>query len=157
MKKLLLGLVVLASLVSCGKDNKVSSTSTTTSLSNSLLTNNSYATDLANRISGYTTGFGEGYISNGSTTWNAVIAATPTITYQYSTGRTVRNSDVAISTKKSELIALLNSATNVTISGTIYYIQVSGAIYAIDIRYPIQANPSASQTTSYSEYLVRAI
>lgn len=157
MKKLLLSLIVLASLVSCGKDNKVSSTASSYSLTNTLISGNSYATDLASRISNPTTGFGEGYISNSGTTWNVLTASRPTLVYQYSTGRTVRHSDVVVSTKQSELIALLNSATNVTVSGTIYYITVSGAYYAIDIRYPLQANPSAIQTTSYTEYLYQAI
>lgn len=157
MKKLLLGLVVLASLVSCGKDNKVSSTASSLTVTNPLVTNNSSATDLVSRINSYTSGFGEGYISNSGTTWNALTASRPTLVYQYSTGRTVRHSDVVIATKQSELISLLNSATSIQVSGTLYYIQVSGAYYVIDIRYPIQANPSAIQSTSYTEYLYQAI
>ncbi|MEA9355204.1 hypothetical protein SHI21_03285 [Bacteriovorax sp. PP10] len=186
MKKLLLSLMVLATLASCGKDNKVSSGSTSlVNVSNPLVTSNPYAQELVTRINNPAAGFGEGLIyssassnqtcgtkwgfinycygSSGSTstttglTWNALAAQRPTVVYQYSTGRTVRHSDVSIATKQAELIALLNSASNIQVAGTLYYIQVSGAYYVIDTRYPIQANPSAVSNGYQTEYFYQAI
>ncbi|AUN99654.1 hypothetical protein DOM21_02540 [Bacteriovorax stolpii] len=191
MKKLLLSMIVLASLVSCGKDNKVSSTNSTLNYSNPYLSGNTqaqtYAQTLIAQINSYSSNFGNGVISSGSsnqtcdtkwgifyycytsssgssgttTTWNSIVASTPTITYQYSNGVTVRHSDVNIASKQSELISILNAATNVQVQamsgGNVYYITVSGAYYVIDTRYPIQANPSGVQSSSGTRYFVRAI
>lgn len=185
MKKLLLSLMVLATLASCGKDNKVSSTTGNYNVTNPLVTGNVQATDLVNRINSYTTGFGEGQIvtsaasnqtcgtkwgfinycygSSGSNyattglTWNALAAQQPNIRYYYSNQSIVTHSSVNIASKQTELINLLNSATSIQVSGTLYYIQVSGAYYVIDTRYPIQANPSAVTNGYQTIYFVQAI
>ncbi len=195
MKKLLLSMIVLASLVSCGKDNKVSSAATTTSTlttySNPYLSGNAaasaYAQALVAQVNSYSSSFGNGVISSygsnqtcetkwsifyycyssssgstgSSTTWNSIVASNPSLVYRYSNGETLRHADVAIATKQSELISIVNAATNVQVQamagGNVYYITVSGAYYVIDTRYPIQANPSGVQSTSAQKYLVQAI
>jgi hypothetical protein len=189
MKKLLLSLMVLATLASCGKDNKVSSGSSTDLLnvSNPLVTNNPYAQELVTRINNPAAGFGGGlvltssgssnqtcgtkwgfinycYGSSGSAnyavtagmTWNQLVAQRPNLAYYFVYSQPVVHSSINIATKQAQLIQLLNSASNIQVSGTLYYITVSGAYYVIDTRYPIQANPSAIQTTQYTDYLTGA-
>lgn len=187
MKKLLLSLMVLATLASCGKDNKVSSGSSTTNISNPLVTSNPYAQELVTRINNPSAGFGGGVVltSTGSSnqtcgtkwgfinycygsssagnyavsagmTWNQLAAQRPNLAYYYVYSQPVVHSSVNIATKQAQLIQLLNSATNIQVSGTLYYIQVSNAYYVIDTRYPIQANPSAIQTSQYTDYLTGA-
>lgn len=187
MKKLLLSLMVLASLVSCGKDNKVSSGSSSYNYSNAYLsgTGATYASDLVAKINNYSANFGNGQIytsssnqtcgtkwgfinycygSSGSNyattglTWNALAAQQPNIRYLYSDNTIVTHSAVNIATKQQELITLLNSATNIQVSGTLYYIQVtSGAYYVIDTRYPLQTNPSAVTNGYQTVYFYQAI
>ncbi len=190
MKKLLISMIVLASLVSCGKDNKVSSTNSTLNYSNPYLSGNTqaqtYAQALIAQINNPSTNFGNGVIgansanqtcdsklygliswcyttysnSSNSQTWNQLTASKPGLVYVYNYSQPVVHSSVNVSTKQSSLISLLNSATNVTMTavsgGNVYYIQTSAGVYVIDTRYPIQANPSAYQTTSGSDFLIRA-
>lgn len=157
MKRLLLSIMVMAVLASCGKDNKVNSdlagaaaagvnTYTTT---NPLLVNNPQAADLVNRINNPTTGFGLGSTSNGATTWNALLTQYPSAVLRYTNG-TVRNSDVTIVQKQTQLMNLVNSAQAIQVQGTIFYLTVNNAIYAIDSRYAIQINPSGLKS-GYSE------
>ena len=188
MKKLLLSLMVLATLVSCGKDNKVSSAGVTTSpvtVTNPLVTGSAQAQELITRINNPAAGFGEGLLYTGSSnqtcgtkwgfinycygssgsnyattglTWNALAVQQPNIRYYYSRGTIVTHSSVNIATKQAELIALLNSAVSIQVSGTLYYIQISsGVYYVVDTRYPIQANPSAVANSNGVEYFVQAI
>ena len=63
---------------------------------------------------------------------------------------------VSVGTKQTQLAQLVNTATAVQFTGTLYYIQVSNAIYVVDTRYPIQANPSALKTGQYEDYLTGA-
>lgn len=182
MKKLLLSFIVLASLVSCGKDNKVSSNGSLPGLTNPLIVNNPSGQGLAALINSPLTGFGNGVVLNGSSnqncgvkwgfltycygsgssvgttgqTWNALIAAHPSITFQYSSGRTVRNIDVSVAQKQTDLINILNSATQIQQNGTIYYITTAAGMYAIDTRYSIQMNPSGVATQMSSEYFIQA-
>ena len=162
MKKLIVALMVLTSLVSCGKNNSVASLGIT-SVTNPIITNNAMAQSLVSMIANPSTGFGQGLVSTGSsnqttgTTWNALLVSNPNIVYQYSTGRTVRNVDVVIVTKQNELVGILNSATSVQVSGSLYYINVAGSQYVIDIRYPLQLNPSAKSDQTGSEYFVQAM
>lgn len=186
MKKLLLSLMVLASLVSCGKDNKVSSGSSTSTITvtNPVVTNSSVAQTLIAQINNPSTGFGNGVIQSGSTqqcetkwggflqycyssssnstttTWNAVVASKPNLVYIYSNYEQVTHSAVVVATKQNELLSLLNSATNITVQGmtggNVYYIYVSGGVYVVDTRYPIQANPSGVQTSSSYKFLYTA-
>lgn len=181
--------MVLATLASCGKDNKVSSSSANNlNVTNPLVTGNASAQELITRINNPAAGFGEGliYTTSGSSnqtcgtkwgfinycygssgsnyattstglTWNALAAQQPNIRYYYSLGTIVTHSQVNIATKQNQLIQLLNSASNIQVSGTLYYIQVSGAYYVIDTRYPIQANPSAVTNGYKTEYFVQAI
>jgi hypothetical protein len=188
MKTLLLSLVILATLASCGKNNKVSSADVAApgvGITNPLITGNSQAQALVSMINN-PAAFGQGAISSGSTsgqtcgvkwgiftycyssgsssgtstgqTWAQVVAANPSITYQYSNGLTVRNSDVAIATKQAELTSILNQATRVDVVGPIFYVTTANAQYAIDSRYPIQLLPNgviSNNGTNY--YFVRAI
>lgn len=178
MKKLLLALMVMATLASCGKDNKVDSNPASTgfngTITNPLVTNNSQAQALVSMIASPST-FGQGMISTGnqncgsklggfftyctystgsssSTTWNQLVVSNPSIVYRYSNGTTVRHSDVNVTTKQNELTALLNSATSIQISGYMAYVTVGATYYVIDVRYPIQANPSAAASSNGQGY-----
>jgi hypothetical protein len=186
MKKLLLSLMVLATLASCGKDNKVSSGPATdvVNVTNPLTNNNPYAQELVTKINNPAAGFGEGLVltSSGSSnqtcgtkwgfinycygssgggnyavsagmTWNQLAAQKPNLAYYYNLSQPVAHSSVNIATKQTQLIQLLNSATSIQVSGTLYYIQVSNAIYVVDTRYPIQANPSALKSTQGEDFL----
>ena len=183
MKKLLLSLMVLATLTSCGKNNTVSSAAPagTIGITNPLVTGSTQAQTLIAAINN-PAAFGQGAVpvsgsgqtcknwgilqycyssSSGSTagtqTWNQLIAANPGLTYLYTNGLTVRNSDVVVATKQAELVALLNSATNIEINGYAYIITTAAGKYAIDIRYPIQLQPSAVNSNSGSYYFYQAI
>lgn len=189
MKKLLLSLMVLATLVSCGKDNKVSSGSAAvTPVTNPLTNSNPYAQELITRINNPGAGFGEGLVltsSSGSSnqtcgtkwgfinycygssgggnyavtagmTWNQLVAQRPNLAYYYYLSQPVAHSSVNIATKQAQLTQLLNSATAIQVSGTLYYIQVANAIYVVDTRYPIQANPSALKTGQGEDFLTGA-
>ncbi len=152
MKRLLLSIMVMAVLASCGKkDNKVNSdlgaTANTYTISNTLLAGNASAQDLMSRINNPLTGFGTGVVNN--TTWNALVAQYPSAVFRYTNG-TVRNSDIVLATKQTQLINLLNSATSIQVSGSIFYLTVQGVIYAIDTRYAIQINPSGMKS-GYNE------
>lgn len=185
MKKLLLSLMVLATLASCGKDNKVSSNGTTstttpTTVTNPLVTGSTQAQALITMINNPSS-FGQGTVSLGNasqncqtkwtifyyctstssagttTTWNQIVAQYPNLVYQYSNGNTVRHADVNIANKQAELISILNSATAVQVSGYIFYVTVGSNYYVIDARYPIQANPSGAYANGSQYYLVQAI
>ena len=185
MKKLLLALMVMATIASCGKNNKVDSGAVagTIGITNPLVTGSSQAQALVSMISNPAL-FGQGQIINSSTnetcgvkwgfnycyntgsssgststgqTWNSVVAANPNLVYQYSNNLTVRHVDVNVTTKQNELASLLNSATAVQVNGPIYYITVGAAYYVIDTRYPIQVQPSAVSSTSGAYYFIRAM
>lgn len=197
MKKLLLSLMVLASLISCGKDNKVSSGTAELTptppiingYSNGQLTGPSIqiAQDLIAKINNPVSLFGEGLVvassgnsnqkcatklliihycygsySGGSSTvysgmtWNKLASEFPNLSYTYLRSHTVHSS-VNIATKQAELIQLLNRATDLqVVSGTVYYVTVPEAIYIIDVRYPIQANPSAVKNAQGEDYMFGA-
>ncbi len=191
MNKLLLSALVLASIVSCGKDNKVSSGGApvqgVSGYSNGLLTGTSAASaqDLITKINSPAT-FGEGLIltSTGSSnqkcgtkwgfinycygsssggnyamysgmTWNQLALQNPNLSYTYFRSHTVHSS-VNIATKQAELIQLVNRATYIQVSGALYYVTVPEATYVVDIRYPIQANPSALKNSQGEDYLIGA-
>jgi hypothetical protein len=190
MKKLLITLMVLASLVSCGKDNKVSSgSSTSNGYTNGILTGNASAAAQAlvaavNNPSVF--GQGAAYMSTGSTgqtcgtkwgfinycygsstssgsvamgkTWNQIIAETPSVVFQYTNGNVRNGQDVTVASQQTFIMNLLNTASNVQVYGTIYYITVGNDIWAVDTRYALQMNPSAKQTNGYTAYyFLRAI
>ena len=193
MKKFLLSIMVLATLSSCGKDNKVSSGAAAAppvinGYSNGHLTGPSLvaAQDLIAKINNPAT-FGGGLVitSYGSSnqncgtkwgfinycygssgggnyaitsgmTWNELAAQKPNLSYYYYYGSQTVHSSVNIATKQAELIQLLNTATALEVSGTLYYIRVTNAIYVIDTRYPIQANPSALKVSQGEDYLYGA-
>jgi len=183
MKKLLLALMVLATLASCGKDNKVSSTTANgLTVTNPIVTGSTTAQSLINMINSPTS-FGQGQVvssgsqqncgtkwgfiyycttsSSGGTstgkTWAQAIAENPGVTFQYSSGRTVRNIDINITTKQQELINLLNAATNIQSNGPIYYVTTASGQYVIDTRYVIQVNPSATISSGVNEYFMQAL
>ena len=187
MKKLLLALMVMATLASCGKDNKVDSGSAATNgfngtITNPLVTNSSQAQALVSMIASPST-FGQGVLTSGSNqncgskfyglltwctssysgssssgTWYQLVTANPSLVYRYSNGTTVRHSDVNVATKQNELMSLLNSASSIQISGYQAYVTVGSTYYVIDVRYPIQANPSAAASSSgQGFYFVDAI
>lgn len=186
MKNLLLSLVVLASLVSCGKDNKVSSGANATQLTNPIMVGNTTAQVLITQLDNPTAGFGNGlvadYTSNqtcknwgifnycyssttgtaatGARTWNTIVAANPNTVYYYTNGTTTVHSQIAVVTKQNEIRAILNSASSIQVQalqgGNVYYVTVAGGYYVIDTRYPLQVNPSAVSTGTTQNYFMRA-
>ena len=183
--------MVLATLASCGKDNKVASpnpaapavATSPSTVANSAVLASAAAQALLAKINAPTTGFGTGtlYLNNAvtqtckekwiftyctssssgtnktATTWNAV-AASRDLTYQYlnlngSFSRSVLHSGIAVETKRTELTNLLNSATAIYGSGTIFVITVAGGQYTVDTSYPIQANP----IRTVNDYFIQAI
>lgn len=167
MKRLLLSIMVMAVLASCGKDNKVNSdlgaNGNAYNTTNQLLAGNQAAQELIARINNPAS-FGQGQTSGpaGTTTWNALLATNPSATFRYTNGysivSTVRNSDVVIANKQSQLITLLNSATAVSGVSPVYYVTANnGVIYAIDTRYAIQMNPSALKSGNSSIYFLDLI
>lgn len=176
--------MVLATLVSCGKDNKVSSGSVN-GYSNGYLAGNANASAAAQALAAAInnpSAFGQGvaYTSSGSSgqtcgtkwgfinycygsnsysgavttgeTWNQIIARVPSVVFQYTNG-TVRNGqDVTVASQQSFIMNLLNTATNVQVYQSIYYITVGNDIWAVDTRYALQMNPSAKQTNGMTAY-----
>lgn len=195
MKKFILALMVVTTLVSCGKDNKVSSGSVaaTTPLTGTAA-NDTSAVGLAALVDGYATSFGLGQviINNNYYTWNQVVTNSPNVNYKYGSytassassncekkwgifyvcsssssgssnpatvSRTVINSSVDITAKINELRSIISRVSPyypVQSSGYIYYIRtVEGILYTIDVRLPIQANPSAvQQANGQTEYFL---
>ncbi len=175
MKKLLVSLVVIATIFSCGKKNTVSSNSSVSGLSSSVA--GAVETSLASQINNNQ--FGTGYATYGLT-WAQLISNQPNLTYYYATAglstvscetkwtifrvcstssssssssitRQVTNSSVDLNTKKSELINIINARTSIQNSGTVYYIMTSGKQYIIDTAKPLQANPVQVQDSSTSK------
>lgn len=68
--------------------------------------------------------------------------------------RVVANNSVTILTKQNELKAYINSALQISQSGTTYYIYTNtGKYITLDTRYPIQAQPVQVQDSTGTEYL----
>jgi hypothetical protein len=175
MKKLLLSMMVLALVVACGKDNKVSSTNG--AASNPITISDPTAITVGGLIDNYTTTFGTGQASYYDT-WNTLLSKTPNVTYVYSkssgssnysycwfgkcstnasVSREVPNTSVDITTKLNELKAIINRKSAfypITTNGTAFTIITSdNHVYTIDRYYPVQANPVYIQTPTYREYL----
>lgn len=186
MKKLLLVLMVMGTLASCGKDNKVDSgvAGFNGTVTNPLVTGSGTGTALVSMINNPSS-FGQGQLSLGGgsngtcktvayiinycysstssgsgtvTTWNNVVAQYPGLTYVYSNYTNVKHADVNVANKQAELIGILNAATNVQYNNAgSYYIYTANGTYVIDTRYPIQAQPSGVQTNTANYYLYQAI
>ena len=178
MKKLLLSLIVLASIFSCGKSNSVSSAggAATSGLSSTIT--GTTEVDLATKINNNT--FGTGYASS-YLTWAQLIANQPNVTYYFykstasssscstkwsifyvctsgssstaTYSRSVVNSSVDLATKKSELINIINKRSSIQSNGTVYYIYTTDSLYyIIDTSKPLQVNPVQTQSSSAIEY-----
>ena len=85
MKKFILALMVVATIVSCGKNGGNNVASGTAGVTNPITVTVAGATDLGSRIDNYTTYFGTGYtfIGGNSYQWNQIIYQTPNISYKY--------------------------------------------------------------------------
>ncbi len=168
MKKLLLALIVVSTLFSCGKKNTVGTSSSTTALTVS----GALETQLASQIDNNQ--FGNG-MATYYETWSQVVSHMPNLKYNYaqtsastsncekkwgifyictsssSSGsatitRSVIHSSVDVNAKKNELKDLINKRVYIQVSGTSYYITANnGKNYVIDTRYPLQANPVSVQ------------
>ncbi|MEA9355205.1 hypothetical protein SHI21_03290 [Bacteriovorax sp. PP10] len=176
MRNLLLSLMVLASLVSCGKDK---SSGAVGSSSSAITLNDQVAVQLGTIIDNSTN-----YFPTPSPTARYTFATTsPTtasnncelktgwlgIKYYYcsssnnssnnnsSYGTPILASGVDLAAKRNELKAYINSSYAGAIynTGATYYIRTtSGVIYTIDTRYPIQVNPvSVQQVNGQVTYL----
>lgn len=185
MKKILLSLMVLATLMSCGKDNKVSSgSSTTNGFSNPLLGGqySAAAQSLAAAVSNpsafgngpaynetssnqtcgkvlvifnYCYGSGSGVTTSGET-WNQVIARMPNIVFYYSNGPAQNGQNVTVAGQQAFIMNLLNTADRVELFDTTYIITVGQEQWAVDLRYALQMNPSAKQSYAGGYYFLRA-
>ena len=167
MKKLLLSLMVLATLASCGKDNKVESPAVTTpGSSNAITISDPVATQLGTVIDNSASYFP---VATTSTTaryayvtttitasqpvcetkegWLGIkytVCKAPTTNNNVTPSSYVQVSSVDLATKRNELKGYINSsnAGGLIYNGTSYTIRTtSGVVYTIDTRYPIQANP----------------
>ncbi len=193
MKKLTVAIMVLMTLVSCGKDNKVASkaAAATSPVTTAITVADQVALDLGTKIDQYTTYFGTQQI-NYYTTIGSVANQGVSIKYKYtkqaasaSSGngcetkwviftyctqtsmttfnptlsRTVENSGVNIPAKIAELKALINSkhpAYPVQVNGTSYhFVTTDNKAYVIDLRLPIQAQPTGIKNGNETEYLFR--
>jgi hypothetical protein len=166
MRKLILSLMVLASLVSCGKDNKVGAVG---SSSTAITVDDTYAKALGVAIDNSLTSFYQkplygkfGYVTTTSSTSNTgnnceeksgwfgikyyvckSTASTAVVPTSY-----VMVSSVILETKRGELRSIINSSTAGAIYqyGTRYTVRTtSGVLYTIDTSYPIEANPISTQ------------
>lgn len=196
MKKLLLSLMVLATLASCGKDNKVASTAATTTANPAVTISDQSGVSLGQKIDNYTTQFGLGqYRVDYYTvyTYQQIVSMNVPMNYHYtkstssttSNGQTcekkwgifyvcsytsssntassltdsrvVLNANVDVASKIAQLKAIINDANPlypIQTNGYTYYIRTrDGKHYAIDTRYPIQAQPIGISDSSGTEYL----
>lgn len=164
--------MVLATLASCGKDNKVDTAAAGAS-SSSITLDDATAKQLATVIDNSTTYFAArpyanyrlGYVTTTAQTTNtgnnceektgwfgikyyvckssSSTAVTPT---SY-----VAVSSVILETKRSEIRAIVNrsSAGAIYYNGVAYTVKTTdGNLYTIDTRYPIEANPVVVQTAA---------
>lgn len=156
MKKLLLALLVVASLVSCGKKNSVATTGGANTLATSPISainsNTSFqtlATAVLNntfneQYSNYYTEYHFGTVVNTCVTKDGWFG----IDYQKCSGTvsnetTVIHGTVNVESKKAELNAILSKAVVFQQSSANYYIVRTSDNFTYHIRtdYPIQANP----------------
>jgi hypothetical protein len=168
MKNLIIGLLLLATVISCGKKNSVS---TNVSSPAPITVSGTTEISVGNIIDSNQFGTGTVYVYNIPENWNQYISQMPNVTYQYgkvscgssfcytffgksnvtkTVTRTVVNSSVNVETKKNELKALINSRLRMQqISSTAYQIvTTNGSIYIIDTFFPVQANPVYFQDVS---------
>jgi hypothetical protein len=188
MKKFILVLMVAATIVSCGKDNKVSSGDTAAvGITNPIVSGSSIAQQLLAQVNSGATAFGNGYLptSNSNSncdkvlkiftyctysssgtgsgeTWNQALARDPGMTFVYlrnNQNRLIDNgaAGATVASQQQRIRDLINSATEITGNGIVYYIRTATGIYAIDIRYAIQMNPAATQEPTFYEYFLRAM
>lgn len=186
MKKLILSLMVLATLASCGKKNTTDTGAAAGGLSSTspITVTGSTETQLASLIDNNQ--FGSGQASYYET-WNQVVSNMPNLSYKYgavsssqpncntvayifqictsssstsniSVSRSVIHSSVDLNAKKNELKAIINARQYVQVSGTSFYIRTNdNRSIIIDTRYPLQANPvSIQQSNGTGEVFLRA-
>lgn len=183
MKKFIVALMVLTSLVSCGKNNSVGSTATSASSTNALTVTGTVETQLGSLIDNNQFGTGQASYYE---TWTQVVTNMPGLTYKYgsvntssncrtvgyifqicssssssnvSISRSVVHSSVVLLDKQNELKAIVNARSLVQQgSATSFYVRTTdGRQYIIDTRYPIQANPvSIQQANGTGEVFLRA-
>ncbi len=171
MKKLLVALMVLTTLASCGKNNSVSSGapgSSTTALTSATAN----ASNLASMITNYSSNFG--------VSWAQMLANQPNLTYYYfkaanaasscqtkwtifyvcssntssaTISRQVVNSSVNIASKQAELMAIVNKSSRIQQNGSAVYIYTTDAkLYIFDLSLPIQAQPTQIQDSTSTEF-----
>ena len=165
MKKFLLSLMVLASLVSCGKDNKVSSAAT--SAFSPITTSVQGASELGSKIDNYSTQFGLGqvYYYGTTQTWGALANNNLPIVYRYTKSATANNSNCekkwgifwVCSTSSSsgsatESRSVVNSSVNVTEKAN----QLKAIINSQNVLIPIvpQGTSYRIQSTDGKQYII---
>jgi hypothetical protein len=177
MKKTLLALLVLASLVSCGKNNSVSSTSTS-ALGTGTSALSSSTTDAYGRIplttyianinnNGFAAARADSeifrfYTSSSSNSGCSLHTALGGFLSYYScsggsastgtyTTTNVTHSTEDLTAKKNELIGLLGQTYQYSNSADklqLYIQTTAGDVYTIDFRVPMSANPVVKYTRS---------
>lgn len=174
MRKLLLSLMVLATLASCGKDNAVNggaipatgnaitvNDTTAQTLGNYIDNSNSYFAGVYYQTYRYATTSASSAASNceQKTGWFGIkyYVCSSSSNSSNLSYKTVAASSVDLAAKRLELKGYINSSSPgyITQSGTGFYIRtVSGLVYIIDTRFPIQANPvSVQQANGQITYL----
>lgn len=173
MRKLLLSLMVLATLASCGKDNKVDTATAVAAAPSSdaitlddtvakqlgtIIDNSAYfpaaTTSTTAKYAYLTTTVSsaqpscetkEGWLGIKYTVCKAPINNTNGVASY------VQVNSIDVATKRVELKGYINSSNvgGIIFNGTSYTIRTtSGVVYTIDTRYPIQANPVMIQQVS---------
>lgn len=168
MRKLLLSLMVLATLASCGKDNAVNG-GAIPATGNAITIDDTYAKSLGSAIDNSLTSFYQkpaygrfGYVTTTSSTTNTgsnceektgwfgikyyvckSTSSTAIVPTSY-----IPVSSVVLETKRAELRGIINSSSAGAIYqyGSRYTIRTNaGVLYTIDRGFPIEANPVSVQ------------
>lgn len=178
MRNLLLSLMVLASLVSCGKDNSVGAP--VASVTNPVTNTDPSATNLVTMINNSTSYFpavtsptatfkiasttGSAAQSNCEQKegwWGIKYYVCSSSNNQNLTYTTVTPYNVDLAAKRNEIIGYINSASagNIVGSGKIVYIRTTaGVLYTINMNFPLQLNPTAiQQVNGQTTYLYNQI
>jgi hypothetical protein len=180
MKNLLIALVVLSSLVSCGKKNVAGATTAVNGLTSPMVASTAVESDFITRVNGnqFGTGNYQGMrftdaIAHGSNpqyqyaNYTAPAAVSPNChsawvfqvcnsssssSYQAPVlGRKIDTLSVATVTKQNEIIAIYNSKAQVFTNGNSFkIITTDNKTYFFDTTLPIQANPTQSYNANGS-------
>jgi hypothetical protein len=155
MKKFILALMVVTTLISCGKDNKVSSGPVAGSEPlTGTAANDTSAVGLAALVDNYSTSFGLGqvFINNNNYTWNQVVTNSPNVNYKYGSyaaSSAQSNCDKkwgifyvcsSSSTSRSTPASVSRTVINSSVDITAKKIELKSIISRVSPYYPVQTS-----------------